>query len=283
MLLVSHIFGHGFIKHIFNLNMLGRAIIYQLLFVVSPTRAFTLSFASIKPVMTATTTSPEKGSVYDRQAYLVPKIEDRPKDEIDYSAQKGPKLKYMWVRRDDDDPDSPLLEGQCLYLGGEVGLDGKIYYIPGHAPRVLQLDPTTDEIRQIGPRFPGQFKWLRSIRVGDVMYGLPCNHDSVLRIHVPTETVTLLNIPYEEFFADDPEMAKKQRNQEWKYHGGNQSELDGCIYAIPQSATHVLKIDPKTEEISLFGPSLPGRWKWYGGLIGMHDGAIYGVPQNAST
>lgn len=223
--------------------------------------------------------------VFDRTVYIKPELKERPLNEIDYSSQNGPKLKYLWCRSNDNDPNdenSSLLAGQTLFLGGDVGSDGKIYFIPGHAPRVLQLDPATDELRQIGPTGNGKYKWLRSVTVGDVIYGIPCHSDSVLRIHTSTATVTLMNIPYEEFYAGDPKTAAEQRNQKWKYHGGNLSPLDKCIYAIPQSATHVLKIDPVTDVCSLIGPSLPGRWKWYGGLIGKPDGAIYGIPQNSA-
>jgi hypothetical protein len=165
----------------------------------------------------------------------------RPLNETDYRSQQGPKLTYLWCHDDE------ALVGQTLYLGGEVGSDGKIYYIPGHAPRVLQLDPDTDMLQQIGPELPGKFKWLRGVPVGDCIYALPCHADSVLRIHVPTGEITQMEIPYEEFFGQDqPAKARQQRVQEWKYHGGNQSPVDGAIYAIPQSATHVLRVDPVT-------------------------------------
>lgn len=59
------------------------------------------------------------------------------------------------------------------------------------------------------------------------------------------------------------------------------SPHDGCIYAIPQSAQCVLRIDPNTEVCSFVGPKFEGRCKWYGGVIGNTDGAIYAIPQNA--
>mmetsp|Transcript_24179 Transcript_24179/g.52962 ORF Transcript_24179/g.52962 Transcript_24179/m.52962 type:complete len:290 (+) Transcript_24179:162-1031(+) len=65
----------------------------------------------------------------------------------------------------------------------------------------------------------------------------------------------------------------------WKYHGGNICS-DGCIYAVPQSAWHVLKIDPQTDKCSLVGPELPGKYKWYGGVES--GGSIYCVPQNSA-
>jgi hypothetical protein len=42
----------------------------------------------------------------------------------------------------------------------------------------------------------------------------------------------------------------------------------------------VLKIDPRTDAVSLIGGPFPGRQKWYGGLLGA-NGCIYGIPQCA--
>jgi hypothetical protein len=199
-----------------------------------------------------------------------------PKNVVDHRPNGGPLLSLLWC-----EPEP--LHGQTLYLGGEVGVDGKIYCIPGHASRVLVIDPETDLVTQIGPDLTSngtKFKWLRGIPIGDVIYGLPCHASDVLKIHVPTQTITKLPIPYEEFY-DDPTIAKQQRKMIWKYHGGSISPIDGCIYAVPQSAWHVLKIDPKTETCSLVGPTLEGKYKWYGGVVGTDDGAVYCVPQNS--
>jgi hypothetical protein len=200
-----------------------------------------------------------------------------PPDVVDHRAQGGPLLRYIWCSDRED------MHGQELYLGAEIGCDGKMYCIPGHALRVLQLDPRTDRAKLIGPVLNGKYKWLRGIVVGDFIYGLPCHADTVLSIHVPTGDITLLDIPYDDFF-ENKEEAMKQRAQEWKYHGGNISPVDGKIYCIPQSASHVLVIDPETKLCSFFGPGFPGRYKHYGGVVGSQaDGAIYGIPHNAQS
>ena len=221
-----------------------------------------------------------KGKYYPRLDDFYKSIQEKhPENIVDHRPNGGPLLSLLWC-------DQPL-NGQTLYLGGEVGSDGKIYCIPGHASRVLVIDPDTDHVTQIGPELSSngtKFKWLRGVPVGDVIYGLPCHASEVLRIHVPTRTITKLPIPYEEFYAneEDPKIASEQRKMIWKYHGGNVSPVDGCIYAVPQSAWHVLKIDPTTDTCSLVGPTLKGKYKWYGGVVGTDDGAIYCVPQNSS-
>eukprot|EP00934_Nitzschia_sp_Nitz4_P005219 Nitzschia sp. Nitz4//scaffold357_size15932//14071//15789//NITZ4_008876-RA/size15932-processed-gene-0.28-mRNA-1//1//CDS//3329548986//5209//frame0 len=213
---------------------------------------------------------------------------NHPDNIKDHKAQGGPLLQYLWSN---DEP----LHGQTLYLGGEVGCDGHIYCIPGHQPQVLKIDTHQDIIRPIGPHLVSNgrlYKWLRGLVVGEYIYGLPCHAEHILRIHVPSQQVDLIDIPFEEFYKD-PKEAKEQREMVWKYHGGAICPMDGCIYAIPQRSHHVLKINPMTnplrtdkegakDEVSFVGPAFPGKCKWYGGILGKQDGAIYGIPQNAS-
>lgn len=218
--------------------------------------------------------------------------EDRPEDEIDHRP---------WG--------DGIVAGQTLYLGGNVGVDGKqlrsnsvkilsefifivldqspldceprLYFIPGHAKRVMVCDPTTDRVTLTGPIFPGKFKWLRGVNVdGGKIYGLPCHADTVLCIDVPSGKITTIPIPYDDVFSD-PAQAKEERQCKWKYHGGTICPIDNAIYCIPQSALHVLKIDPVTGTCQLVGPELPGKYKWYGGVVGKHDQAIYGIPHNS--
>jgi hypothetical protein len=198
-------------------------------------------------------------------------------NHVDYRNENGPCLSLLWSEEEH--------HGQTLYLGGDEGADGNIYCIPGHASRVLCIDPRTDRVFPVGPLLSGKFKWLRGIRVQNIIYGLPCHASTVLRIDTLTQTVTEMNIPYESFYTNYPaDVAQSQRQMEWKYHGGSYSESEKCIYAIPQSAWHVLRIDMVNQVCSLV-PSEPllGRYKWYGGVVGRTDGAIYGTPHNAST
>ena len=159
----------------------------------------------------------------------------------------------------------PLL-GQEKYLGGVLGDDGRIYAIPGHARRVLRIDPSSGVVDHIGPSFEGHYKWLRGVKVGGIIYGMPCHHGSVLRIDPATGHVSTFG---------------NCGDGEWKWHGGVVAG-DGSIYAMPQSAEAVLRIDPVKDAVSLVGGPFPGRNKWYGGLLGA-DGCIYGIPQNADS
>ena len=200
-----------------------------------------------------------------------------PDNIMDHRPEGGPLLEYLWS------VEEPL-KGQTLYLGGEVGADGKIYCIPGHASRVLVIDDAKKQIYPIGPELTSngrQYKWLRGIVVGHLIYGLPCHAEDILRIDTLTGEISKIPIPYEELY-ESPEEAKEERKMIWKYHGGDICPLDDCIYAIPQRAHQVLKLDPKTEKVTMVGPKFKGRCKWYGGILGKQDGAIYGIPQNAS-
>lgn len=236
--------------------------------------------------MTVTTLRQEK-NLKDPTVYRHAQADtetERPQNRHDHRAHGGPDLSYIWCGGSPcpDDPEQHLM-GQDLFLGAEIGSDGKMYCIPGHASRVLRLDPNTDQAELIGPSLHGKYKWLRGVVCGDNIYGLPCHADTVLKIHVPTGNISLLPIDYEGFFGrDNPDVVQKQRQQEWKYHGGSICPSDNCIYTIPQSATHVLKVNPSTDECVLFGPCLDGRYKWYGGVVGTADNAIYGIPHNSA-
>ena len=172
---------------------------------------------------------------------------------------------------------TPALDGKEKYLGGELcELNGHIYTVPGFANRILDMDVTKEPpvLKLIGPELKGDFKWLRGIPIGSCIYGIPCHSDSVLKIDALTDEVTLLK-----WDASLPGAAP--HDQKWKYHGAAVSDFDGCIYCIPQAAEHVLKLNPKTDEIEFIGPAFKGVNKWYGGTL-QGDGAIYGVCQNAT-
>eukprot|EP00039_Didymoeca_costata_P001580 m.53459 g.53459 ORF g.53459 m.53459 type:complete len:163 (+) comp10867_c0_seq2:651-1139(+) len=54
---------------------------------------------------------------------------------------------------------------------------------------------------------------------------------------------------------------------------------NGCMYCIPQTASGVLKFNPKTETAEILGDFGEGGWKWHGGIV--YKDYIYGVPNNA--
>merc|ERR1719491_2302454 len=56
---------------------------------------------------------------------------------------------------------------------------------------------------------------------------------------------------------------------------------DGNIYGIPGSSKVVLKIVPRTGEVTTFGGPFEGKFKWLRG-VPAGDGSIYGIPSNAA-
>ena len=112
---------------------------------------------------------------------------------------------------------------------------------------------------------------MRGIIVGDIIYGLPCHADCLLRIDTRTDEVGVIEIPYEDYFdtsipenGDETQTeAYLERHSPWKYHGGAISPHDKCIYAIPQYSKKVLRFNPVTEECSFVGPKFEGRCKFW--------------------
>ena len=102
------------------------------------------------------------------------------------------------------------------------------------------------------------------------MYAIPANANRVLKFHPVTDEVCFIG----------PTFSGRQ-----KWFGGLVGS-DGCIWGIPHNHTAALKIDPRTDQISLIqhesGMPLPdGQWKWHGGLRA--GDKIYGFPNNSDT
>lgn len=54
------------------------------------------------------------------------------------------------------------------------------------------------------------------------------------------------------------------------------------VAGIPQNATGVLRIDPRSREVTTIGQLPLGGWKWHGGVVAA-DGVIYSLPAHANT
>lgn len=115
---------------------------------------------------------------------------------------------------------NPGLTGREKYLGGEVGNNNIIYTIPGHAKRVLAIDPSASTVIPIGPEYEGEYKWLRAVKIPTtgVIYGIPCHANCILKIVPETNEITTFG----------HEVINNEPNQDWKWHGGVYSAHDGC-------------------------------------------------------
>ena len=136
------------------------------------------SHSSLPKTRTPAEVSPVFNKEADQEGYpLVNQEKEPPTDRVDYRSQGGPLLSYL---RCDNEP----LSGQSLYQGAELGSDNRIYFVPGHAARVMVCDPESDKVEQIGPSFDGKHKWLRAVGVkkDEIIYGIPCNSESILSI-----------------------------------------------------------------------------------------------------
>ena len=64
--------------------------------------------------------------------------------------------------------------------------------VPGHAKKVLKVNPETGEVSFIGSGLHGRFKWLRGETCGDKIYCIPSNADQTLKIDIKTQTCELI-------------------------------------------------------------------------------------------
>ena len=73
-------------------------------------------------------------------------------------------------------------------------------------------------------------------------------------------------------------------NMKQKWYGGIYSKHDDCIYGIPHNETGILKINPNTNECTIFAQTLSkGLWTWHGGLITSDGKTIIGFPNNSNS
>lgn len=56
---------------------------------------------------------------------------------------------------------------------------------------------------------------------------------------------------------------------------------DGVVYGVPGTARTVLRVDPRTSEVSTFGGPFDGKFKWLRGVSAA--GEIYCIPANAHS
>ena len=79
-------------------------------------------------------------------------------------------------------------------------------------------------------------------------------------------------------------MILPEGNYKW---GGATKAANGDVVCFPSDTGRTLRINcapgvPEDEQVSLIGPSYPGKNKWQNGFLG-RDGAVYGLPCDADA
>lgn len=176
----------------------------------------------------------------------------------------------------------PVFEGPQKWYGGIIGSDGCIYGIPHNAAAVLKIDPVSDEISLMegtdSPLPVGNWKWHGGLAAGNKIIGFPNNSDHILVIDCQRSLV---------YTIGDSDILKSGRHRipqdrRYKYLGGALTNDGRYAYLFPCDAERVLRIDCRTEELSLVGPCfLDGVNKFQNGFCG-RDGCMYGIPQRAT-
>ena len=96
------------------------------------------------------------------------------------------------------------------------------------------------------------------------VYCLPAPDGSMLVINPETKTTRLVRSP---LLAGG------------NYFGGVLAP-DGCLYLMPHLATHFIRIDPATDEVTAFGEAADSLGYWGGVVAG--NGCIYAIPSTAT-
>jgi hypothetical protein len=159
------------------------------------------------------------------------------------------------------------VSGGEKYTGAVSHPNGKIYFIPGTARRVIELDPATNTLTEIGSDFgtTSTVRWQGGILHDDgCIYCGPRNDTQVLKIDPSTGNTTRIGTTYA---GVD------------KFWGGVLAP-NGFIYFVPSNgANQFLKLNTATSTTSLVGSSYSGSYKFLGCVIGPDD-FIYAIPFN---
>ena len=148
-----------------------------------------------------------------------------------------------------------------------------MYCIPNCASSVLKFDPRTETATLLGDFGGGGWKWHGAAIGGDGnIYGVPSHAGRVLKIVVGEDDVRLIG------------MALPEGKYKW---GGATMAANGDVVFFPSDTDRALRVNcaagvPEDEQVSLIGPSYPGKNKWQNGFLGRDD-AIYGLPCNANA
>jgi hypothetical protein len=181
------------------------------------------------------------------------------------------------------DNGEPLPSGQWKWHGGLAAGD-KIFGYPNNADEVLVVNVREQRVYTIGDasilksgrhRIPqdGRYKYLGGSLSLDEKYTylFPCDAERVLKIHNETDELELVG----------PLLLDGEN----KYQNGFVSEVDGCLYGIPQRATGILRIDPKDDHVDVMScgeKMIDTKDKFEGGVMGL-DGSMYCIPLRTRT
>ena len=174
-------------------------------------------------------------------------------------------------------------EGTWMWHGGCLSpTNGCVYAIPANADRVLRIDPARRTTSLVGPVLPGdKQKWYGGLRASNgCIYGIPQNAAGIIKITPGvSEKDDLVEIFGNHLLHEG----------DWKWHGGAITRDGNLIYGFPNNAAHVLKIDTRTDTITLLdmpiiggGHRVPhdGKYKYLGGAIA-NDFCLYLFPCEA--
>ncbi|MBC7793858.1 MAG: hypothetical protein H7Z43_09125 [Clostridia bacterium] len=178
--------------------------------------------------------------------------------------------------------DDLMALGDYKFTGNVMGVNGRIYGIPGDASRAIEIDPATSpaSVKAVGPVFTmGGGRWLGGVLAANgIIYGIPYNEPTLLRIDTISEPVFIDTVP-----VNIPEAGTIRR---W---GFSTRAFDGKIYAAPCTGNTVLVVDPETDpptvseikNIDLEGVPENSAYLWLGSVIAPATGLIYAVPYAA--
>lgn len=205
--------------------------------------------------------------------------------------------------------EAPLELGNWDYHGGIATKGGHVLYaVPMHASRVLSIVPETGTVRLVGKEPIASLSPAPGDRAAAGLRGRPhlwqagryqyggavLAPDGVTCYFLPYDALQVLKVGPSKVGGESKETEAVElgdgSHADFRVPNKWQNGFvgrDGLVYAIPVSASAVLRIQPNTDAVDTLGHeacAAAGRFdKWEGGVVSPYDGALYCVPQNGSA
>ena len=176
----------------------------------------------------------------------------------------------------------PLAGGvkELCWMAAVANAEGIIFGVPCNANSIIRFDPRTNELSTFGQlEDTGEWKYMQGILdpSGRYIFCIPMMTARVLCVDTQENSIELIG-------PDFGRGADGNFMSQGKWLGGALGG-DNYIYALPVNSRRLLRIDPASRTVSLFGPDLhrvdSHETIPWGGLTTGLDGCLYGTPMAA--
>eukprot|EP00055_Hartaetosiga_balthica_P004521 m.11919 g.11919 ORF g.11919 m.11919 type:complete len:416 (+) comp3921_c0_seq1:70-1317(+) len=172
-----------------------------------------------------------------------------------------------------DDSSLRVSSNSMNWKGAVTGKNGLVYFMPSNSDTILIFDPKTDGMSLRKTGVAGSSRYSSGVVLDDgKIYAIPLHATVMLMYDPETDALETYSI-----------VGVDGTGEQW-YGGG--VGIDGNVYGVPYTHTHVLVVYTKTHLANASIPSMlvgAGLRKWNGAAHPPNSDVIFCVPANANA